>query len=267
MCKQYDLFPSRIRFFIRCVARTERRQNYPRDDDAACDLKINTMMGTVSTHAVMAKTVGRSSGHGGERRMASSVRTMMGRRHQEPWHRRGDDVVRRAGKRRGIGQILDDEFNENAEGGKKERKSKRVADGGAQFDASAAKMGGNEKWIKVGNVNELEEKPIKALLLANGNFCMVKYGTMVFITACNSTAYQYPLIDGELFEGPSGAAIRSPLDGTSYDLATGDVIEWCPQDNMMRKFLGGLKKAVTPIPLPVYPTKIDKDGDVFTYFI
>ena len=226
------------------------------------------MMSMVSTRAVMATTtkVGRSGGNGGARRMAPCVRTL-GRRHQQQWQRRGDDVARRAGKRRGIGQILDDEFNENAEGGKKERKSKRVADGGAQFDASAAKTGGNEKWIKVGNVNELEEKPIKALLLANGNFCMVKYGTMVFITACNSTAYQYPLIDGELFEGPSGAAIRSPLDGTSYDLATGDVIEWCPQNNMMRKFLGGLKKTVTPIPLPVYPTKIDKDGDVFTYFI
>ena len=62
-------------------------------------------------------------------------------------------------------------------------------------------------------MSELEEKPIKALVLANGNFCMVKYGSMVFITACNSTAYQYPLIDGDLFEGPSGAAIRVPLDG------------------------------------------------------
>jgi len=221
-------------------------------------------MSTVSTHAVMTTTAATARRSGGERWLAPST---LGRRHQQQWgRRRGDDVALRAGKRRGIGQILDDEFNENAEGSKKERRSKRVADGGAQFDA-VAKTGGNEKWIKVGNVDELEEKPIKALLLANGNFCMVKYGTMVFITACNSTAYQYPLIDGELFEGPYGAAIRSPLDGTSYDLATGDVIEWCPQDNMMRKFLGGLKKAVTPIPLPVYPTKIDKDGSVFTYFI
>ena len=58
-----------------------------------------------------------------------------------------------------------------------------------------------------------------------------------------------------------------PLDGTEYDLATGEVITWCPQNNMMRKFLGGLKKAATPVPLPVYPTKINDDGDVFTYFV
>ena len=142
-------------------------------------------------------------------------------------------------------------------------------DGGAQFERRpmGTTSSARDKWIKVGNVSELEEKPIKALLLANGNFCMVKYGSMVFITACNSTAYQYPLIDGELFEGPSGAAIRVPLDGTEYDLATGEVITWCPQNNMMRKFLGGLKKAATPVPLAVYPTKIDSEGDVFTYFI
>ena len=181
---------------------------------------------------------------------------------------RGDATRRDAGKRRGIGDILDDEFN--SDGKKKERKSKgkRAGDGGAQFDRAASTSGADgERWIKVGNVSELEEKPIKALVLANGNFCMVKYGTMVFITACNSTAYQYPLIDGDLFEGPSGAAIRVPLDGTEYDLATGEVITWCPQNNMMRKFLGGLKKAATPVPLPVYPTKINDDGDVFTYFV
>ena len=145
----------------------------------------------------------------------------------------------------------------------------RDSDGGAQFERKpmGTTSSAQDKWIKVGNVSELEEKPIKALLLANGNFCMVKYGSMVFITACNSTAYQYPLIDGELFEGPSGAAIRVPLDGTEYDLATGEVITWCPQNTMMRKFLGGLKKAATPVPLAVYPTKIDSEGDVFTYFI
>ena len=183
--------------------------------------------------------------------------------------RRQRAVDARAGKRRGIGDILDDEFSES-DGKKKEKKRGGVSrDGGAQFERKpmGTTSSAQDKWIKVGNVSELEEKPIKALLLANGNFCMVKYGSMVFITACNSTAYQYPLIDGELFEGPSGAAIRVPLDGTEYDLATGEVITWCPQNTMMRKFLGGLKKAATPVPLAVYPTKIDSEGDVFTYFI
>jgi len=166
-----------------------------------------------------------------------------------------------AGKRRGIGQILDEEFNENADKEKKEKKSAAAA------KESAVKASKSEPWIKVGNIADVADKPIKALILANGNFCMVRAGSMIFITACNSTAYQYPLIDGEIFEGSLGAAIRTPLDGTSYDLATGQVLEWCPQDNLMRKFLGTLKKTESPVPLPVYPTKVDDKGDVYTYFI
>jgi len=164
-----------------------------------------------------------------------------------------------AGKRRGINEILDDEFNERA---KEEAKAAKATNAGARNEGKA-----REPWIKVGNVSDVEAKPIKALILANGNFCMVRAGSMIFITACNSTAYQYPLIDGEIFEGALGAAIRTPLDGTSYDLATGQVLEWCPQDNLMRKFLGTLKKTAAPVPLPVYPTKVDDKGDVFTYFI
>ena len=80
-----------------------------------------------------------------------------------------------------------------------------------------------DKWIKVGNVSELEEKPIKALLLANGNFCMVKYGSMVFITACNSTAYQYPLIDGELLPRPLRATLPAPSATTACGQSTGQV--------------------------------------------
>ena len=184
-----------------------------------------------------------------------------GRRHRrhaaQPTHATRDARAH-AGKRRGIGQILDEEFNENAD---KEKKSAAAA------KESAVKASKSEPWIKVGNVADVQDKPIKALILANGNFCMVRAGGMIFITACNSTAYQYPLIDGEIFEGALGAAIRTPLDGTSYDLATGQVLEWCPQDNLMRKFLGTLKKTETPVPLPVYPTKVDDKGDVYTYFI
>lgn len=49
----------------------------------------------------------------------------------------------------------------------------------------------------------------------------MKWEENIFCTACNSTAFSYPLIDGELFFGPAGPAIRVPLDGTEYDLTTG----------------------------------------------
>ena len=200
-------------------------------------------------------------GHATTTATATTATVGAGRRHRRHAGTAPRDARAYAGKRRGIGQILDEEFNENADKEKKENKSAAAA------KESAVKASKSEPWIKVGNIADVAEKPIKALILANGNFCMVRAGSMIFITACNSTAYQYPLIDGEIFEGSLGAAIRTPLDGTSYDLATGQVLEWCPQDNLMRKFLGTLKKTESPVPLPVYPTKVDDKGDVYTYFI
>ena len=49
-----------------------------------------------------------------------------------------------------------------------------------------------------------ENKNIKAVTLANGNFCVVRVGELIYVCDCNSTAYKYPLIDGELFDGPGG---------------------------------------------------------------
>ena len=89
----------------------------------------------------------------------------------------------------------------------------------------------------------------------------------MFCTACNSTAYQYPLIDGELFFGPLGPAVRVPLDGTEYDLTTGEVLQWCPTNNPVRALLGSLKSNVDPVPLPVYPVKVEADGTILTSFL
>lgn len=74
-------------------------------------------------------------------------------------------------------------------------------------------------------------------------------------------------MEGELFFGPLGPAIRVPLDGTEYDLTTGDVIQWCPKDNPVRAMLGALKGSVDPVPLPVYPVKVETDGTILTTFV
>ena len=121
----------------------------------------------------------------------------------------------------------------------------------------------------MGDANaDFDAKPIKALVLANGNFCLVKWEDQIFCVDCNSTAYQYPLIDAELFYGPAGPAIRSPLDGTEYDLTTGDVLVWCPKNNPVRAALGTLKAAAEPVALPVYAVEVDDaSGDVFVNFV
>lgn len=134
--------------------------------------------------------------------------------------------------------------------------------------ASSSKPSG-KNWILVGNADaDFDAKPIKALVLANGNFCLVKWEDQIFCVDCNSTAYQYPLVDAELFFGPAGPAIRSPLDGTEYDLTTGDVLVWCPKNNPVRAALGTLKAAADPVPLPTYAVKVDAaSGDVFVNFV
>ena len=91
----------------------------------------------------------------------------------------------------------------------------------------------------------------------------------VYASAANGTAYQYPLVDAEVVTpAPAGAAgpvVRSALDGTSYELATGRVLEWCPKEDAplsFRNLLAGLKQAATPVDLPVYKTRVAASGAV-----
>ena len=40
------------------------------------------------------------------------------------------------------------------------------------------------------------------------------------------------------------------------------MVEWCPKDNPIRAFLGALKTAATPTPLPVYRAALTDDGEI-----
>ena len=46
-------------------------------------------------------------------------------------------------------------------------------------------------------------------------------------TDANSTAYAYPLIDAEIGSQEDWPAVVVPLVGTTYDLATGKLLERC----------------------------------------
>jgi nitrite reductase/ring-hydroxylating ferredoxin subunit len=187
--------------------------------------------------------------------------------------RLGDADASRAPARRGAGVVprarkgmLADTLDGDGKKKKKDKKASKTAGPGGGSDSIAGSLepafAGQSKsskpagknWIEVGNVSaDFQTKPIKPLVLANGNFILVKWEDLVFCADCNSTAYQYPLIDGELFFGAGGPAIRVPLDGTEYDLTTGEVITWCPKNNPIRSALGTLKGAAEQVPLPVYP--------------
>ena len=66
------------------------------------------------------------------------------------------------------------------------------------MDPKAAKR--KDGYIAVGNVNtDFTEKNIKLLELANGQFLAVRWEDTgdVYVIPCASTAFSYPLIDGE----------------------------------------------------------------------
>ena len=108
------------------------------------------------------------------------------------------------------------------------------------------------------------------VILANGLqllvWCM---DGELFCTAVNSTAFQYPLLDAEVVEPvPAGATapvVRSKLDGTTYQLRDGKVLEWCPKEDSplsLRNVFAGLKANTAPVPLPVYAVRTTAAGAV-----
>merc|ERR1711924_113603 len=106
---------------------------------------------------------------------------------------------------------------------------------------------------KVAELDDLEGKASKAVVLGTLNLILFSYEGEVYCTEANSTAFQFPLMDGVV-------AIETPLDGTTYNLATGEVIEWCPRNNLLRELLGRLKENEKPKALKVYPVVLGSDG-------
>ncbi|GAB4823200.1 hypothetical protein N2152v2_010246 [Parachlorella kessleri] len=113
-------------------------------------------------------------------------------------------------------------------------------------------------WTKVASLQDFVSKPIKAIILDDGKaVCVYKVGDNVYCSDANSTAYQYPLVDASILKTKGGPAVEVGLDGTTYDLATGKVLSWCPKNTLGRKILGALKDRSSPVDLPVYPARVE----------
>ena len=63
--------------------------------------------------------------------------------------------------------------------------------------------------------------------------------------------------------GAQGPTVEVPLDGTVYDLTTGEVLEWVPKNNPIRAVLNSLKSSAKPEPLKVYPVEKDDSGRIY----
>ena len=136
-------------------------------------------------------------------------------------------------------------------------------------------------------------KQAKPVILANNQAVIVwLIDGAVYCTDANSTAFQFPLVDGKISSrrsrcssldatmgrsllstalatgficctGASGPTVEVPLDGTVYDLATGEVLEWVPKNNPIRAVLNTLKSSAKPEPLKVYPVEKDDSGRIY----
>ncbi|GMH36917.1 hypothetical protein BSKO_04790 [Bryopsis sp. KO-2023] len=144
---------------------------------------------------------------------------------------------------------------------KKKSGQKKQAGG---FMKTTKKPNLDDGWTYAGNLGEFADKPTKTVSLTTGKTVVVyKAGDEVFCSDVNGTAYEFPLVDANVIEGPSGPAIECPFDGTTYDLATGAVIEWCPRNNPLRSFLGMVKSKVEPQDLGVHEAIASADGGVY----
>lgn len=83
-----------------------------------------------------------------------------------------------------------------------------------------------------------------------------------------STAFGFPLVDAKISEGPNREPhVTVPFDGTTYNLRTGQVVEWCPRNNPLRAVLGRLKSKESAKPLPVFDTVLTDTEDVFVKLV
>lgn len=111
------------------------------------------------------------------------------------------------------------------------------------------------------------DRPTRAVVLKDKSVVMLyNIDGDVYCSDANSTAFKFPLTHAKIVKGEAGPAVEVPLDGTIYDLETGKVLDWCPQNNIVRKILGSIKSTQQPKKLKVYPAQVDGDGNISVRF-
>eukprot|EP00884_Botryococcus_braunii_P022564 jgi/Botrbrau1/8992/Bobra.0148s0095.1 len=122
-------------------------------------------------------------------------------------------------------------------------------------------------WIRISNLSDFQAKNIIPVELKDkSTVVLYKVDGEIFCSDANSTAYKYPLVDARIFEREGQPTIEVPFDGTTYNLRTGKVLEWCPKNNPLRLVLGALKEKESSQDLRVYPVKVDPDGSISAKF-
>eukprot|EP00193_Tetraselmis_chui_P011197 CAMPEP_0177770868 /NCGR_PEP_ID=MMETSP0491_2-20121128/11203_1 /TAXON_ID=63592 /ORGANISM="Tetraselmis chuii, Strain PLY429" /LENGTH=199 /DNA_ID=CAMNT_0019288209 /DNA_START=83 /DNA_END=682 /DNA_ORIENTATION=- len=123
-------------------------------------------------------------------------------------------------------------------------------------DADSRSTGSGDEdtagWLDVGvTTADFVSKSTKPVVLANGDAIVVyKVGDKYYCSDANSTAFRYPMVDAKVVVDKNGEPVAEvPFDGTVYNLRTGDVITWCPKNNLFRSVIGSLKDKSEPVPI------------------
>eukprot|EP00803_Ostreobium_quekettii_P001458 evm.model.scf_161.13 EVM.evm.TU.scf_161.13 scf_161:124603-128203(-) len=107
-----------------------------------------------------------------------------------------------------------------APGGKKGKKQGKVP---LRFKQTPAmKVDPDKGWEEMGTVDGFKGKNTQSVILDSGvAFVLYTVDGTVYCSDANSTAFKFPLSDAKIVKGDGGPAVECPLDGTTYDLATG----------------------------------------------
>lgn len=121
-------------------------------------------------------------------------------------------------------------------------------------------------WYEVANRSEFDDgRQIKSVIMPGNKQAIVVYrvDNEVFCSDAESTAFKFPVSNAKVLNSEGSLQIEVPFDGTRYELRTGQVTQWCPQNNPLRFVLGSIKKNTKPIALTMYDASENSDGKIF----
>lgn len=107
------------------------------------------------------------------------------------------------------------------------------------------------------------------LILGSRSVMLWWAGGRVYCTAAASPPWSFPLVDAQLSVVDGRPAVRSTLDGSLFDLQSGEALEWCPREEAAFSFRNLLSAAKAKEPkqrLPIYALRQALSGDLEVFF-
>ena len=107
-------------------------------------------------------------------------------------------------------------------------------------------------FVQVGNINELEDGTMKAVLAQEREILLARVGDKYY-----AADNRCPHMGGKLSQGKlEGTVVTCPLHGSRFDLRDGQVVRWLKGTGLVSMIGKALK---SPRPLAIYNVKVEND--------